>query len=55
MSDDVTRQHIELYVNEFTDDVGESGMEAAPRAVRARSRRRRRETILRAAIRVTVR
>lgn len=29
MSDDVMRAHIGLYVNEFTDDLGETGMEAA--------------------------
>jgi 1,4-dihydroxy-6-naphthoate synthase len=28
MSDDVMRAHIDLYVNEFTDDVGENGREA---------------------------
>jgi 1,4-dihydroxy-6-naphthoate synthase len=28
MSDDVIRAHIDLYVNEFTDDLGESGREA---------------------------
>jgi 1,4-dihydroxy-6-naphthoate synthase len=28
MSDDVMRAHIELYVNDFTDDLGESGREA---------------------------
>jgi 1,4-dihydroxy-6-naphthoate synthase len=28
MSDDVMRQHIALYVNEFSDDVGEVGIEA---------------------------
>ena len=28
MNDDVIRAHIELYVNEFTDDLGESGREA---------------------------
>ncbi len=27
-SDNVVRQHIDLYVNEFTDDLGETGMEA---------------------------
>jgi len=29
MSDEVMRQHISLYVNEFTDDLGELGIEAA--------------------------
>jgi 1,4-dihydroxy-6-naphthoate synthase len=28
MSDDVMRRHIALYVNEFTDDLGETGVEA---------------------------
>jgi 1,4-dihydroxy-6-naphthoate synthase len=28
MSEDVARQHIALYVNEFTDDLGDSGIEA---------------------------
>lgn len=29
MSDEVLRAHIELYVNEFTEDLGETGIEAA--------------------------
>jgi 1,4-dihydroxy-6-naphthoate synthase len=37
MNDDVMRAHIELYVNEFTDDIGESGREAV-HALFARSR-----------------
>ncbi len=37
MSDDVMRAHIELYVNEFSDDLGESGR-AAARALFARAR-----------------
>lgn len=28
MSDDVTRRHIDLYVNEFTEDLGDDGMRA---------------------------
>jgi len=28
MSDDVMRAHIDLYVNDFTDDLGEVGREA---------------------------
>jgi len=28
MSDDVMRQHIDLYVNEFTDDLGDIGTRA---------------------------
>ncbi len=36
MNDDVTRAHIELYVNEFTDDLGESGRDAV-RALFARA------------------
>ncbi|MEO6836461.1 MAG: 1,4-dihydroxy-6-naphthoate synthase [Candidatus Tumulicola sp.] len=37
MSDEVVRQHIALYVNEFTDDIGEAGAEAV-RALFARAR-----------------
>ena len=37
MDDDVVRKHIELYVNEFTDDVGELGIQAA-HALFARAR-----------------
>lgn len=37
MNDAVMRAHIELYVNEFTDDIGESGREAV-HALFARSR-----------------
>jgi 1,4-dihydroxy-6-naphthoate synthase len=37
MSDDVTKQHIALYVNEFTDDLGNVGIEAA-HALFARAR-----------------
>ncbi|HVR45133.1 MAG TPA: 1,4-dihydroxy-6-naphthoate synthase [Candidatus Binatia bacterium] len=37
MSDDVMRAHIELYVNEFTDDLGETGRDAV-RALFARAR-----------------
>ncbi len=37
MSEDVARQHIALYVNEFTVDVGKTGMEAA-HALFARAR-----------------
>ncbi len=37
MSDDVARQHIALYVNEFTDDLGDVGIEAA-HALFARAR-----------------
>ena len=40
MSDDVMRAHIALYVNEFSDDLGESGTRRGPRALRARARRR---------------
>ncbi|MBV8345707.1 MAG: 1,4-dihydroxy-6-naphthoate synthase [Candidatus Eremiobacteraeota bacterium] len=36
MSDDVVRAHIELYVNEFTDDLGETGRDAV-RALFARA------------------
>jgi 1,4-dihydroxy-6-naphthoate synthase len=36
MSDDVMRAHIELYVNEFTDDLGETGRDAV-RALFARA------------------
>lgn len=36
MNDDVIRAHIELYVNEFTDDLGESGRDAV-RALFARA------------------
>jgi len=36
MNDDVTRRHIELYVNEFTEDLGEVGREAV-RALFARA------------------
>jgi 1,4-dihydroxy-6-naphthoate synthase len=36
MNDDVMRAHIELYVNEFSDDLGESGREAV-RALFARA------------------
>ena len=37
MSDDVMRAHIELYVNEFTDDLGETGRDAV-HALFARAR-----------------
>jgi 1,4-dihydroxy-6-naphthoate synthase len=37
MSDEVTRAHIGLYVNEFTDELGENGVEAV-RALFARAR-----------------
>jgi 1,4-dihydroxy-6-naphthoate synthase len=37
MSDDVMRKHIDLYVNAFSDDVGEPGM-AAVRELFARAR-----------------
>jgi 1,4-dihydroxy-6-naphthoate synthase len=37
MSDDVMRQHIDLYVNDYTDDLGEVGMEAV-HALLARAR-----------------
>lgn len=37
MSDDVVRQHIDLYVNGFTDDLGEDGMRAVT-ALFARAR-----------------
>ncbi len=36
MNDDVMRAHIELYVNEFTDDLGETGRDAV-RALFARA------------------
>jgi 1,4-dihydroxy-6-naphthoate synthase len=37
MSDDVMRKHIDLYVNEFSDDLGETGMQAV-RELFARAR-----------------
>ena len=37
MSDDVMRRHIDLYVNDFTDDLGDVGMEAV-HALLARAR-----------------
>jgi len=37
MSDDVMRKHIALYVNEYTDDLGETGAEAVA-ALFARAR-----------------
>lgn len=37
MNDDVMRQHIALYVNDFTDDIGEAGIRAAD-ALLARAR-----------------
>lgn len=37
MSDDVMRQHIDLYVNDFTDDLGDDGMRAVA-ALFARAR-----------------
>jgi 1,4-dihydroxy-6-naphthoate synthase len=37
MSDDVMRQHIGLYVNEYTEDIGQVGLEAV-HALFARAR-----------------
>ncbi len=55
MSDDVMRAHIDLYVNEFSDDLGEVGHEAVRALFASRARRRHLASNRRATIRMSAR